>query len=87
MNELKNVEMTEEELDNVAGGVRTATFELLEDGRIELTTFVDERDVAADGTQLSIHHSEGSKVMKAKFLEKAIKDYTERGYEIIRKGF
>ena len=87
MNELKNVEMTEEELDQVAGGVKTATFELLEDGRIKLTTYFDEREVAADGTQLSIDHSEGSMVIKAKFLEKAIKDYTERGYEIIRKGF
>ena len=87
MEEFNNVELNDEELDQVAGGVRTATFELLEDGRIKLTTFVDERDVAADGTQLSIHHSEGSRVIKAKFLEKAIKDYTERGYEIIRKGF
>ena len=87
MEEFNNVEMTEEELDNVAGGVRTATFKLLEDGRIEETIYVDEREISPDGTVFHVYHDESRQVFQRKFLEKAIEKYTKKGYEIIKEGF
>ena len=36
MEDFNNIELNDEELDNVAGGVGTATFERLEDGSIKL---------------------------------------------------
>ena len=86
MEEFNNIEMKDEELDQVAGGVRTATFERLENGKIRLTTHIDEIVVEEDGTKTSVH-SDGEMPIKEKYLQKAIEKYKERGFEIIFKGF
>lgn len=84
MNEINNAKMTEEELDQVAGGLKTATFERLESGKIRLTTFVDEITVLEDGSA-SQHKSEGHQPVREKDLQKYIELYTKRGYKIILK--
>lgn len=86
MKKINNAKMTEEELDQVAGGQKTATFERLADGRIKYTKFTDERTVSADGGQSSFH-AESEKVIQPKFLEKAIEKAKKEGFEIVLKGF
>lgn len=84
MKKFNNAKMTEEELDQVAGGLKTATFERLESGKIRLTTFVDEITVLEDGSK-SQYKSEGHKPVREKDLQKYIELYTKRGYKIILK--
>ena len=84
MRKFNNAKMTEEELDQVAGGLKTATFERLESGKIRLTTFVDEITVLEDGSK-SQHKSEGHQPVREKDLQKYIELYTKRGYKIILK--
>ena len=87
MEEFNNIELNDEELDNVAGGVRTATFERVttEKGEcIKVSTFVDEHEVLDGGGE---HHrqSSGHRYIGEEFLQEAIKRYKERGYDIICK--
>ena len=78
MEEFNNIELKDEELDQVAGGVRTATFELLEDGRITFTTHFREGGVSEDSKMT---------IGKGKSIEPLVEKYRKWGYEIIFKGF
>ena len=87
MEEFNNIELKDEELDQVAGGVMTAIFEhaITEKGEcIKVSTFVDEHEVLAGGGE---HHrqSSGHRYIGKEFLQEAIKRYKERGYDIVLK--
>ena len=50
MEEFNNIEMSEEELDNVAGGVRTVTIERPKDGHTSIPT----PDIEEDGVSSNL---------------------------------
>ncbi len=87
MKEFNHVEMTEEELDQVAGGQQTATFELLEDGSIKVIAIKDTIKVFADGSPGQIQIRDEMKLKSEKSFQRWLEYYKKQGYEIIFKGF
>lgn len=87
MEEFNNIELKDEELDQVAGGVMTVTYEraITEKGEcIKVTPFVDEHEVL-DGGGEHYRQSSGYSYIGEEFLQESIKRYKERGYKIILK--
>ena len=50
MEEFNNVEMTEEEVDQVAGGLKTVTIERPKDGHTSIPMYIEEEGVSSNSS-------------------------------------
>ena len=56
MKEFDNVEMTEEEVDQVAGGLKTVTIERPKDGHTSIPMYIEEDGVSSNLTSFVQRH-------------------------------
>ncbi|MBR3721131.1 MAG: hypothetical protein IKN12_00020 [Selenomonadaceae bacterium] len=79
MEEFNNIELNDEELDNVVGGVitKTATFERLNDGHNTRILTIDVEEEGISRYHQRIHLPKWPDVVKA------MNRYREQGYKII----